>query len=165
MNTTQSINAERRTHALATFSAVVASFDCADTLNAAVRSPELSIELLKECVRIVRAASSESFFDYRSRDAFVYLALSGRDNLSYAGFTELSGLSGERSYTRYAIRCFELLGIAAYNKAEKRFVFDFNNELYRSLYDCARYALEDETLYSEKEKQHMLSVTNSGVVL
>lgn len=165
MNTAQVINAERRAALLKTFSAAVASFDSADALNAAVRSPELSIELLKQCTRIVLAASNETFLTYRSRDVFVYVALVNALSISYEAFTELSGLSGERSYTDYHKRCFALLGIATYDKAEKRFVFNHDNEVLRALLDSARYALEDETLYSAKEKSDMLAVVNSGVTL
>ncbi|MEG0063098.1 MAG: hypothetical protein RR740_00695 [Pseudomonas sp.] len=156
---------ERRATLLETFSAAVASFDSADTLIAAMRSPELSYELSKECVRIARAASSEYFLTYRSRDVFVYLALTDADSLSYQAFTELSGLSGQRSYTSYCIRCYSLLGLASYDKQAKRFIFNKDNELFRSLYESAKYALEDETLYTAKDQENMRAVVNSGVVL
>jgi hypothetical protein len=113
----------------------------------------------------VCAASNESFLTYRSRDVFVYVALDNALSLSYEAFTELSGLSGERSYTEYHKRCFALLGVATYNKADRRFVFNQDNEVLRALLDSARYSLEDSELYSEKEKADMLTVVNSGVRL
>lgn len=161
----QTINTERRTSLLEAFATACASFDTASELNAAVCSPELSIEVLKQCVRIMQAASSETFCDYRSRDAFVYVAASDALSLSYEAFTELSGLTGSRCYTDYHKVCFRILGIASYDKADKRFVFNCNNEVFRALRDNALYLLEDDTLYSEKEKANMMLVANSGVRL
>lgn len=118
-----------------------------------------SREVQHHCAAILQSAVDDS--QSMINDIMILCAHSHVMSFTLNQFSQLHLKRADRLVTDKATYCTKalvLLELADFDKATKTVTLKTDSEVFMSLYNSARYKLEDDTLYSKKELDSLLAL-------